>query len=122
MEEVNATRDLQCELDATKEALDAVDREISSLVKKKRSLRKKYEEIESKLTVARLRDLSNNTRSCSPYDQLDGFPWSSELRRVRDELFHIANFRPLQLRAINATMDCKDVILFMPTGQLTVYV
>ncbi|KAF7255400.1 hypothetical protein EG68_08076 [Paragonimus skrjabini miyazakii] len=116
MEEVNDSGDLQYELDVTKEALDAVDREISSLVKKKRSLRKRYEEIESQLTMARIRDLSNSTRSCSSYDQLEGFPWSSELRRVRDELFHIANFRPLQLRAINATMDCKDVILVMPTG------
>ncbi|KAF5395380.1 hypothetical protein PHET_12309 [Paragonimus heterotremus] len=45
MEEVNDSGDLQCELDATKDALDAIDREISSLVQKKRSLRKRYEEV-----------------------------------------------------------------------------
>ncbi|KER22997.1 hypothetical protein T265_14736, partial [Opisthorchis viverrini] len=107
--------DLQKELDSIKCDLDTVTRKIRVLDKERQALQKRYSETETKLRTAQVRELSSGSNS-SPYDRADGFPWSLEVLRVQRELFHLSAFRPLQLRAINATLDGKDVILVMPTG------
>nr|CDS33173.1 ATP dependent DNA helicase Q1 [Hymenolepis microstoma] len=73
-----------------------------------------YEQVKHQLAVARLKS-TEASGVCSEYaDQV--FPWTAELDRVRREIFHIPEFRPLQLPAINAFLDGRDVILVMPTG------
>ncbi|KAG5450285.1 putative ATP-dependent DNA helicase Q1, variant 2 [Clonorchis sinensis] len=115
MQGTSVVEDLQKELDSIKCDLDTVTRKIRVLDKERQALQKKYSETETKLRTAQVRELSTGSNS-SPYDRADGFPWSFEVLRVQRELFHLSAFRPLQLRAINATLDGKDVILVMPTG------
>ena len=67
------------------------------------------------LAIARLNS-SEISKLSSEYSGQKLFPWTIELERVRSELFHIHAFRPLQLCAINAFLDNRDVILVMPTG------
>ncbi|XP_037551705.1 ATP-dependent DNA helicase Q1 [Nematolebias whitei] len=50
------------------------------------------------------------------YDGTD-FPWSKEVERHFKDSFHLSQFRPLQLRAINLTMAGRDLFLVMPTGR-----
>uniref|UniRef100_A0AAY4AW39 ATP-dependent DNA helicase n=1 Tax=Denticeps clupeoides TaxID=299321 RepID=A0AAY4AW39_9TELE len=49
--------------------------------------------------------------------QIIDFPWSKEVQEALGEVFCIAQFRPLQLQAINLTMSGKDLFLVMPTGR-----
>lgn len=44
------------------------------------------------------------------------FKWSAEVEDLRSSLFHLEEFRPLQLQTINATFSKKDVIVIMATG------
>lgn len=44
------------------------------------------------------------------------YPWTDEVHRLRREVFHLDNFRPNQLPAINAALSNKDVLVIMPTG------
>ena len=44
------------------------------------------------------------------------FPWSAQLMEVRDNIFNIHSYRPLQLSTMNATLSDQDAILIMPTG------
>lgn len=50
------------------------------------------------------------------YDGTD-FPWSKDAERHLQDTFHLSQFRPLQLRAINLTLSGKDLFLVMPTGR-----
>lgn len=47
---------------------------------------------------------------------LSDFKWSAEVEDLRSSLFHLEEFRPLQLQTINATFSKKDVIVIMATG------
>ncbi|KAL1674623.1 P-loop containing nucleoside triphosphate hydrolase protein [Schizophyllum commune] len=49
------------------------------------------------------------------YDS-DEFPWMSALRAKMKEVFGIREFRLAQKKAINASMDGRDIVLVMPTG------
>ncbi|VEL07447.1 unnamed protein product [Protopolystoma xenopodis] len=50
------------------------------------------------------------------YGRSDGFPWHIEVKNLLTRIFRLPSFRPLQIIAINATLDKRDVILVMPTG------
>ncbi|CAH8540465.1 unnamed protein product [Dicrocoelium dendriticum] len=111
---------LQYELNALKQKISDITQKIHCLLKEKDLLQKQCCAVEEKLTTARINNIGICLPDRSPYDSLDGFPWSDELAGVRSRVFHIENFRPLQLRAMNATLDGKDVILVMPTGSVCV--
>ncbi|VDO08044.1 unnamed protein product [Rodentolepis nana] len=94
--------------------LSSINGRIESLIQQREIVKAEYEQVKHQLAVARLKS-SETSGVCTEYtDQL--FPWTAELNRVRLELFHIVEFRPLQLPAINAFLDGRDVILVMPTG------
>jgi bloom syndrome protein len=44
------------------------------------------------------------------------FPWCADMQRLLSQQFGIRNLRGNQLRAINATMSQRDVLVLMPTG------
>lgn len=46
----------------------------------------------------------------------EDFPWTKSVHNVLENVFHLKEFRPKQLAAINATLSKKDVLLLMPTG------
>ncbi|VDP90245.1 unnamed protein product [Echinostoma caproni] len=107
---------MQAQLDIVSQQLESVNEEITTLNKRRQSLSKLQKELEIRLNASRLNALSERSESYSSYDNDHGFPWSEEIHRVRSEVFRLSHFRPLQLRAINATLDGKDLILVMPTG------
>lgn len=44
------------------------------------------------------------------------FKWAIQAQEILKQRFHLNEFRPKQLAAINATLSNKDVLLLMPTG------
>lgn len=46
------------------------------------------------------------------------FEWATKAQEVLEKKFHLKEFRPKQLAAINATLSEKDVLLLMPTGKI----
>lgn len=100
-----------------KAELFSINKQIESLIQQREIVKTEYEQVKHQLAVARLKS-SEASRVCAEYtDQI--FPWTAELERVRREVFHIPEFRPLQLPAINAFLDGRDVILVMPTGMFS---
>lgn len=79
-------------------------------------LQTEYEQVVHRLSLARLNS-AKTSDLFTEYSDQRVFLWTSELDRVRRELFRIPEFRPLQLLAINAFLDNRDVILVMPTGK-----
>ncbi len=85
------------------------------MTQERETVKAEHEEVKHQIALARL----VSAESChlnGEYSTGGTFPWSTELDRVRREVFGIAEFRPLQLLAINAFLDKRDVILVMPTG------
>lgn len=52
----------------------------------------------------------------SSVEVADKYPWTSELFSTLKSVFHLNAFRGNQLRAINALLSKKDVLVLMPTG------
>ena len=45
------------------------------------------------------------------------FSWSKDLEKHLKTSFKLPSFRPLQLRAMNLSMEGRDLFLVMPTGR-----
>ncbi|VDM02142.1 unnamed protein product [Schistocephalus solidus] len=72
-------------------------------------------QVKHRIALSKL-DHATNSDDTSHYSHENSFSWSAEVNRVRQEVFKIQAFRPLQLLAINAYLDGRDLILVMPTG------
>ncbi|KAL5967553.1 putative ATP-dependent DNA helicase Q1 [Taenia solium] len=107
--------DLIDEESRLKSELSSLNKRIEALVHQRELLQTEYEQVAHRLSLARLNSAKTSDLFAEYSDQRV-FLWTSELERVRRELFHIPEFRPLQLSAINAFLDNRDVILVMPTG------
>uniref|UniRef100_A0A669BF02 ATP-dependent DNA helicase n=1 Tax=Oreochromis niloticus TaxID=8128 RepID=A0A669BF02_ORENI len=96
--------DMQVELDSVEAELDTVELQLAEILQKKAELTSRKN--------ALLQQLEEALTSC-----FIDFPWSSKVGQHLKATFHLSNFRPLQLKAINLTMSGKDLFLVMPTGR-----
>ncbi|BHF57877.1 hypothetical protein SprV_0100082300 [Sparganum proliferum] len=98
-----------------KERLCVINRQIDTLSQERETIRQQLEQVKHRIALSKL-DHATNSENTSHYSCENSFPWSAEVNRVRQEVFKIQAFRSLQLLAINAYLDGRDVILVMPTG------
>ncbi|KAK4470883.1 hypothetical protein MN116_006396 [Schistosoma mekongi] len=117
MNSSHKSQELQQTLKYLKKNIDSITKQIDELSDERRKLQEKYDELKSQLKTVRVQEISNSlSTTSSEYGSEAIFPWTSEVNRVRREIFQISEFRPLQITAINALLDGRDVILVMPTG------
>ncbi|XP_030581155.1 ATP-dependent DNA helicase Q1-like isoform X2 [Archocentrus centrarchus] len=122
--------DMQAELDSVEAELESVEQQIAELLQKKTELTSRKHALLQQLEEAcdAAQPLSSSYSKSSGtkpvmskqemqrYDGTD-FPWSSKVEQHLKDSFHLSNFRPLQLRAINLTLSGRDLFLVMPTGR-----
>jgi len=100
--------DSRDELKSVIEELTQLDQQIDHLVSRRNKLLKRKKRLEKILNPA----ISANP---TVWDKTD-FSWSARVEHVRNTLFRIQTFRPLQLEVINAVLSGVDCIVIMPTG------
>ncbi|XP_005730233.1 ATP-dependent DNA helicase Q1 [Pundamilia nyererei] len=122
--------DMQVELDSIEAELDTVELQLAEILQKKAELTSRKNALLQQLeeacdTAQPLSSSASKASEAKPamskqemqrYDGTD-FPWSSNVEQHLKATFHLSNFRPLQLKAINLTMSGKDLFLVMPTGR-----
>jgi len=96
------------ELKSVMEELTELDQQIDYLVARRNKLLKRKKRLEKILNP----DIPANPKE---WDKMD-FSWSARVELVRNTLFGIQRFRPLQLEVINAVLSGVDCIIIMPTG------
>jgi len=100
--------DSRDELNSVMEELTQLDQQIDHLVARRNKLLKRKKKLEKVLNP----DVPANPKV---WDKTD-FSWSAHVDHVRNTLFGIQSFRPLQLEVINAVLSGVDCIVIMPTG------
>ena len=100
--------DSRGELNLVMEELTQVDQQIDNLMARRNKLLKRKKKLEKILNP-------NTPADPKVWDKTD-FPWSPRVEQVRNTLFGIQNFRPLQLEVINAILSGVDCMVIMPTG------
>nr|CAH8868436.1 unnamed protein product [Trichobilharzia regenti] len=118
---VSSCAKLQQKLKSLKKHIDSITRQITELNNERQELQAEYDKLKSQLQTVRIQEISRDCQSASSeYASTKAtpkiFPWTDEVNRVKKEIFGISEFRPLQITAINALLDGRDVILVMPTG------
>uniref|UniRef100_A0A2R5LAI8 ATP-dependent DNA helicase n=1 Tax=Ornithodoros turicata TaxID=34597 RepID=A0A2R5LAI8_9ACAR len=105
-----ATDVLQQQLSDIESKILSADTEIQRLRSVKQALLKKRDELKVRITQQTQEELARTDWNKNDY------PWHEQVRKYAKETFHINDFRPLQVPAINMTLSGKDCILIMPTG------
>ncbi|XP_077565995.1 ATP-dependent DNA helicase Q1 isoform X2 [Stigmatopora nigra] len=120
-----ALESVEAELESVEAELELVKLQKAELVEKENDLtfRKNFllHKLEKACDAASSGGHSGTARETSEeelrrYDGTD-FAWSKHLKRQLKASFHLSEFRPLQMRAINLTLSGKDLFLVMPTGR-----
>ncbi|XP_069544289.1 ATP-dependent DNA helicase Q1 isoform X1 [Brachyistius frenatus] len=129
--DVGGSNDVQAELDSLESELELVELQISELLQKQAELTSRknalLQLLEEACDTARPSSSSSSSKSSGAepvmseqetqrYDGSD-FSWSGEVEQHLKDSFHLSEFRPLQLRAINLTLTGRDLFLVMPTGR-----
>lgn len=111
--------------------LQEVQEEINRLVKRKQKLEEKKNSLKANKYLQKSIALSNedwdkgkdsllfvilSTITTTPSLLPETFPWSKHIRLILRDTFRMTEFRPQQLRTINAILSKNDVILVAPTG------
>ncbi|XP_041472757.1 ATP-dependent DNA helicase Q1-like [Lytechinus variegatus] len=104
--------DIQHGLEEVNQELQHVEKQIERLLQKQQRLLQRKEQLE--LQSSRLHELSLQAGS-TDWEKSD-YPWSAKLHSLRETVFGIKKFRPLQEKTMNASLSGRDVILLMPTG------
>ena len=92
--------------------IESLDAEISRLSSEKRRLLNERENLRQCLEEINLKKLSNS----KDWNSKTAFSWSSDMNNYFRDIFHLSEYRPYQLSAINAYLSGHDVIVIMPTG------
>lgn len=90
--------------------LGVIAQKIDRLKQQKQQLLKCQETIQN----LRIRRQSDQLKQ-HDWDK-ETFDWSHSVRKILAEVFHLKEFRPQQLRTINALLTGHDVLLLAPTG------
>ncbi|XP_049539469.1 ATP-dependent DNA helicase Q1-like [Anopheles darlingi] len=90
--------------------LDVIAQKIARLKEQKQQLLKCKETIQNLLIRRQSDQLQQHD-----WDK-ESFDWSGKVRKTLSEVFHLQDFRPQQLRTINALLAGHDVLLLAPTG------
>ncbi|CAH8595263.1 unnamed protein product [Heterobilharzia americana] len=116
MDACSTSQEIQHKLKGLKKNIDDITRQIVELNNERQQLQQEYDKLKSQLATVRVQEISSCMNTSAGYDSQATFPWTSEIHRVKKDIFHISEFRPLQITAINALLDGRDIILVMPTG------
>uniref|UniRef100_A0A8C6LP77 ATP-dependent DNA helicase n=1 Tax=Nothobranchius furzeri TaxID=105023 RepID=A0A8C6LP77_NOTFU len=104
--------DVQAELDSVEAELDLLELQIAELLEKQAQLTSRKNAL-----LQQLEEACDSARPSLMFGCLVDFPWSKEVAQHLMDSFHLVEFRPLQLRAINLTLAGRDLFLVMPTGR-----
>ncbi|CAB3991880.1 ATP-dependent DNA helicase Q1-like, partial [Paramuricea clavata] len=91
--------------------LERIQQDIEELLKRQEELGDRREYLQEQLNENKV-FLQSKSKDWS----LRNFEWSEKIEDLRGKVFHIDEFRPLQLECMNVTMSGIDCILIMPTG------
>ena len=95
-----------------------IDDKLSNVMEQIKFLKKEERSLLSEKTE--LTNILKDTKECESsqmqqnWSQED-FPWSAKVREIL-KIFHISEFRSLQLESINTILSGSDLLLVMPTG------
>ena len=92
--------------------IESIDAEILRLNSEKRKLIIERENLKQVLEEVSLEKLKQS----KDWSSRTGFPWSNQMNINFSEIFHLTEYRPYQVSAINSFLSGHDVIVIMPTG------
>ncbi|CAF3259461.1 unnamed protein product [Rotaria socialis] len=108
-----ASQNQNDELIAIELEISEIDLEINRLRQKRFQLAERQQKLKDALKQNQ--QSTSNINLVEQWQQTN-FPWSSNVEKVRTEIFKINSFRQWQLETINVTLSGHDCILIMPTG------
>uniref|UniRef100_A0A3Q3W5D9 ATP-dependent DNA helicase n=1 Tax=Mola mola TaxID=94237 RepID=A0A3Q3W5D9_MOLML len=118
-------QDKKADLESVEEDLELVQLQITELLQKQVELTARknalLQQLEEACDTAQPSSSSFSFSSIADVFSLSkyvvDFPWSKEVEQLLKDLFHLSEFRALQLRAVNLTLSGRDLFLVMPTGR-----
>uniref|UniRef100_A0A182J4G9 ATP-dependent DNA helicase n=1 Tax=Anopheles atroparvus TaxID=41427 RepID=A0A182J4G9_ANOAO len=90
--------------------LEVIEQKIARLKSQKNQL------LQWKETIQNVRQIRRTNQRPEQNWEDENFKWSAKARETLNEVFSLSNFRPQQLKTINALLSGNDVLLLAPTG------
>uniref|UniRef100_A0A915E390 ATP-dependent DNA helicase n=1 Tax=Ditylenchus dipsaci TaxID=166011 RepID=A0A915E390_9BILA len=111
MSSTNKLSQFSEELNRVENELAGIDAEIRKLRNKKTALLDRKTELERKICTRQQQSPDDSQKW-----ETESFNWSKDVRRVMRDSFHLQEFRPHQLSAINIVLSGEDCLVIMSTG------